>query len=259
MAEARKTAFINKVTIAILIMTTNRPPSCGRTGAQRAATQTGSVASPPPKTTRWSYHLDPLDHHHHCGRPHHHLDFHGPPGLCRDAFQLRFFRPVGSCWLQQDRHQLRLRAQTNLLVGTIERKQIINLMQAYELHGVEVYGRQRFNWLLLVVKKRIFEADRKKGGRGGRSTLSVLTVGKCKNADPFFIEVWFFDTQNNFYLIVKGLKNAFFMSFRLLQYRYPTILWQESSTRVKLEILVVRWKWLVSRNTYNHNIRPNIH
>merc|ERR1712126_303008 len=52
------------------------------------------------------------------------------PGLCRDAFQLRFFRPVGSCWLQQDRHQLRLRAQTNLLVGTIERKLIIDLMQA---------------------------------------------------------------------------------------------------------------------------------
>merc|ERR1712107_275803 len=52
------------------------------------------------------------------------------PGLCRDAFQLRLFRPVGSCGLQQDRHQLRLRAQTNWLVGTIERKQIINLMQA---------------------------------------------------------------------------------------------------------------------------------
>ena len=148
MAEARKTAFINKVTIAILIMTTNRPPSCGRTGAQRVATQTGSVASPPPKTTRWSYHLDHLDHvHHKCGRPHHHVDPHGPPGLCRHAFQLRLSGPVGSCGLQQDRHQLRLRAQTNLLVGTIERKQITNLMQAYELHGVKVYVRQRFNWL----------------------------------------------------------------------------------------------------------------
>ena len=157
MAEARKTAFINKVTVTILILTTNRPPSCGRTGAQRAATQTGSVASPPPKTTRWSYHLDHLDHvHHKCGRPHHHVDPHGPPGLCRHAFQLRLSGPVGSCGLQQDRHQLRLRAQTNLLVGTIERKQITNLMQAYELYGVKVYGRQKFNWLLLVVKNGYF-------------------------------------------------------------------------------------------------------
>ena len=29
----------------------------------------------------------------------------------------------------------------------------------------------------------------------------------------FFIEIWFFDTQNTFYLIVKGLKNAFFLPF----------------------------------------------
>ena len=126
------------------------------------------------KLDQWPAHhpRQPGDHvHHHCGRPHshghhhlqvhqhcgpphhHHIDFHGPPGLCRDAFKLRLPGPVGSCGLQQDRHQLRLRAQTNLLVGTIERKQIINLMQAYELHGVKVYGRQRFDWLLLVVKK----------------------------------------------------------------------------------------------------------
>ena len=31
----------------------------------------------------------------------------------------------------------------------------------------------------------------------------------------FFIEICFFDTQNTFYLIVKELKNAFFMSFTL--------------------------------------------
>ena len=29
----------------------------------------------------------------------------------------------------------------------------------------------------------------------------------------FFIEIRFFDTQNTFYLILKGLKNAFFMPF----------------------------------------------
>ena len=28
----------------------------------------------------------------------------------------------------------------------------------------------------------------------------------------FSIELWFFDIQSTFYLIVKGLKNAFFMS-----------------------------------------------
>ena len=55
----------------------------------------------------------------------------------------------------------------------------------------------------------------------------------------FFIEIWFFDTQNIFYLIVKGLKNAFFMSFRLLLYHYPTVLWQESLTREELGNLVV--------------------
>ena len=39
----------------------------------------------------------------------------------------------------------------------------------------------------------------------------------------FFIEIWFFDTQNTFYLIVKDLKNAFFMPFTppLFQ-KYPS-------------------------------------
>ena len=33
------------------------------------------------------------------------------------------------------------------------------------------------------------------------------------NLFHFFFEIWFVDTQNTFYLIVKGLKNAFFIPF----------------------------------------------
>ena len=47
----------------------------------------------------------------------------------------------------------------------------------------------------------------------GGSAPSALTVSKCENFYPFFIEIWFFDTQNTCYLIVMGLKNAFFMPF----------------------------------------------
>ena len=53
-----------------------------------------------------------------------------------------------------------------------------------------------------------------RGGRG--SATSALTISKCENFDLFFIEIWFFDTQNTFYLIVRGLKNAFFMPFSWL-------------------------------------------
>ena len=45
----------------------------------------------------------------------------------------------------------------------------------------------------------------------------------------FSIEIWLFDTQNTFYLIVRGLNNEFFMSLTLLLYRFQTILWQSSS------------------------------
>ena len=37
-------------------------------------------------------------------------------------------------------------------------------------------------------------------------------INKQKQLDfDFFIEIGFFDTQNTFYLTVKGLKKAFFM------------------------------------------------
>ena len=45
----------------------------------------------------------------------------------------------------------------------------------------------------------------------------------------FYIEIWFFDTQNTFNLIVRGLNNAFFHVHNASAYRYPTILWQSSS------------------------------
>ena len=60
------------------------------------------------------------------------------------------------------------------------------------------------------------------------------------------IEIWFFDTQNTFYLIVRGLKNAYFMSITPLLYRFLTILWQSSNIREKLGILLFWWKLLFS-------------
>ena len=43
---------------------------------------------------------------------------------------------------------------------------------------------------------------------------SALTLSKCENFDPFFhLIILFFDTQKTFYLIVKGVKNAFLMPF----------------------------------------------
>ena len=55
-------------------------------------------------------------------------------------------------------------------------------------------------------------------------------VSKCENFDLFFsIEFVFFDTQITFYLVVRGLKNALFMSSTPPIYRYPWILWQSNS------------------------------
>ena len=48
--------------------------------------------------------------------------------------------------------------------------------------------------------------------------------------DPFFIGIWFFDTQNTFYLILKGLKNAFFMPFSWLSKWGATWVYCESVT-----------------------------
>ena len=63
--------------------------------------------------------------------------------------------------------------------------------------------------------------------------------------DLFFIEIWFFDTQNTFYLIVMGLKNAFLMPLIPLLYHYLTVLRESSSSsKEELGILVVGWKWL---------------
>ena len=79
-------------------------------------------------------------------------------------------------------------------------------------------------------KKRISygQADRK-GGGGGVSPLGPDRKKMWKFWLIFFIEIWFFDTQKTFFLIVRGLENAFFMSLTPLLYCYPTILWQSSS------------------------------
>ena len=48
----------------------------------------------------------------------------------------------------------------------------------------------------------------------------------------FSIKISIFDTQNTFYLIVRDLKNAFFMSLTHLLCRYPTILWKSNKKQL---------------------------
>ena len=75
-------------------------------------------------------------------------------------------------------------------------------------------------------KKWIFygQADCK---GGGGSAPSALTVSKCENFDPFFFNgIRLYDTQYTFYLIVRGLTNAFLVPLTPLLYRYLTVLWE---------------------------------
>ena len=83
-----------------------------------------------------------------------------------------------------------------------------------------------------------------RGRRGGGVCPSALTVSKCENFDPILlIEIWVFDTQNTFYLIVRGLKMH--LPLTPLLYRYLIVLWQScSGGKEKWGILVVGWKWL---------------
>ena len=58
-------------------------------------------------------------------------------------------------------------------------------------------------------------------------------------------DILLYDTQNTFYLIVRGLTNAFLMPLRPLIHCYLTVLWQSSSgSEEELGILGVGWKWL---------------
>ena len=53
-------------------------------------------------------------------------------------------------------------------------------------------------------------------------------------------DILLYDTQNTFYLIVRGLTNAFLKPLTPLLYRYMTVLWQSSSSsKEELGILVV--------------------
>ena len=47
-----------------------------------------------------------------------------------------------------------------------------------------------------------------------------LTVAFVKNLTLFSYGIWFLDTQNTFYLMVKGLKNAYLMHFSSLPSRF---------------------------------------
>ena len=80
---------------------------------------------------------------------------------------------------------------------------------------------------------------------GGASQFSPDRKQMWKFWPIFFNGIWLYDTQNTFYLIVRGLKNAFLMPLTPLLYRYLTVLWQSSSgSKEELGILVVGWKWL---------------
>ena len=63
---------------------------------------------------------------------------------------------------------------------------------------------KRFKELRGVVKNGLFTV----------SPLGPDHKQMLKICPKFFIEIGFFDTQNTFYLIVRGLKNAFFTPFR---------------------------------------------
>ena len=69
------------------------------------------------------------------------------------------------------------------------------------------------------------------------------------NFDPF-LNCLVLGYSKHTYLIVRGLKNAFIMSFTPLLYRYPTILWQsreqQQVEKEEMRILVVGWKFLFS-------------
>ena len=69
------------------------------------------------------------------------------------------------------------------------------------------------------------------------------------NFDPF-LNCLVLGYSKHTYLIVRGLKNAFIMSFTPLLYRYPTILWQSREQQQveteEMRILVVGWKFLFS-------------
>ena len=93
-----------------------------------------------------------------------------------------------------------------------------------------------------LIKKGIFygQADHKREEGGGVSHLGPDRKQMWKLWRIFFNGIWLYDTQNTFYLIVRGLKNAFLMPLTPLPYRYLTVLWQSTSgSKKELGILVV--------------------
>ena len=78
-----------------------------------------------------------------------------------------------------------------------------------------------------------------------RAPLKILT--------HFGIEIWFFDTQNTFHLLVRGVKMHFSCPFRdcliFLQCCYPSFLWQNSTSMLELRIVGVGWKRILESQT----------
>ena len=81
--------------------------------------------------------------------------------------------------------------------------------------------------------------------------VGISSIGPDRNQMwkclPIFnMEIWFFGTQNTFYLIVRGLENVYFL-FTPLLLGYPTIFDRAAASRKEeLGILVVGRKWLFS-------------
>ena len=66
-----------------------------------------------------------------------------------------------------------------------------------------------------------------------KTRIFYIPLGPDHNANVkmlshFFIDIWFFDTQNSFQLNMKGVKNEFFMPLTPLLCHNLTILWQSS-------------------------------
>ena len=97
-------------------------------------------------------------------------------------------------------------------------------------------------------RKRIFTVTLAiREGDGGVSPLGPYRNQIWKFWPIFSIEIWFFDTQNTFYLIVKGLKNAFLYPFRLHYTAIrPYFDRAAASSKEEMEIRVVGWRWLFS-------------
>ena len=105
-------------------------------------------------------------------------------------------------------------------------------------------------------KKRIFygQADRK---GGGGVTTPGLTVAFVKILGLKTHWIWFLDTQNTFYLMVKGLKNAYLMHFPSLHswFRCSVCFYLKCSSSLNQRVIQRVKKHFVVKICFNSCIR----